>query len=104
MKRLGTHQLCLLATLASPFSALIVTDRVAASLVKRRLLSPHFAASKGVGSGRDSFFGITPAGLRVLADAYEGGALERFLDPKFQRDRTRITFSTRARDLKARKD
>lgn len=90
--RLGKHQLNLLATMASPFSALIVKDRVAVSLAKRGLLAPHFAGKKGVGSGpaatnRDSFFGITPAGLRALADAYEAGQLEQFLDPKFQRDR-----------------
>lgn len=95
--RLGKHQLCLLATTASPFNALIVKDGVAASLAKRALLAPHFAGKKGVDSGDDSFFGITPAGLRALADAYEAGQLEQFLDPKFQRDRTRLYIGTKAK-------
>lgn len=100
--RLGKHQLCLLATMASPFIALILKDRVAASLAKLGLLAPDFASGKGVGSGpsatgQDSFFGITPAGLRALADAYEAGRLERFLDPKFQRDRTRLYTGTKAK-------
>lgn len=91
--KLGKHQLCLLATMASPFSALIVGDRVSEGLVRRGLLAPHFSGKK---KGKDSFFGVTPKGLRVLATAYEGGALEQFIDEKFQRDRARLCFSTRA--------
>ena len=93
--KLGKHQLSLLATMASPFSSLIVTDRVAESLVKREFLSPHFASQR---MGEGSFFGITPMGLRALADAYEAGLLEQFLDPKFQRDRTRLYIGTKASD------
>ena len=90
MRPLGKHQLCLLATMASPFSLLIVGDRVSKSLVNRGLLEPHFARDD------DAFHGISPAGLRAVARAMERGELEQFLDPKFQRDRARLFFGTKA--------
>ena len=39
--RLGKHQLCLLASMASPFNLLIVGDRISQSLVDRKFLAPH---------------------------------------------------------------
>ena len=83
---LGKHQLCLLATMASPFNILIVPDPIAKGLIKRGLLEerPH-PRKKGEGC-----FATTPLGLRVLADALERGDLEQFFDQKFERDRVRI--------------
>lgn len=86
--RLGKHQLCLLATMASPFSLLVVKDKIAASLAEKGLIAPHSKAG-------DSFFGITPAGLRVLADAIERGEVDQFFDPKFERDRVRMHMSAK---------
>ena len=89
--KLGKHQLCLLATMASPFSLLIVGDRISRSLEKRGLLAPHFAKS-------DGFHGVTPAGLRAVAEAMERGELDQFTDPKYLRDRARIYVSSKASD------
>jgi len=86
---LGKHQLCLLATMASPFSLLVVGDRISRSLVRRGLLGQHFAKKD------DAFIGITPAGLRALADEMEAGRLEPFLEPEFQRDQVRIYLNIR---------
>jgi hypothetical protein len=77
MARLGKHQLELLAGLGRPFGLLVVGDAVARSLTKRGLLAAR-------GKGGDSFFQITPAGLRELADAMERGDLEQFVDPKIR--------------------
>lgn len=89
--KLGKHQLCLLATMASPFSLLIVGDKISRSLVKRGLLAPHFAKS-------DGFHGVTPSGLRAVAEAMERGDLEQFMDPKYRRDQARLYWSTKASD------
>ena len=89
--RLGKHQLCLLATMGSPFSLLVVGDRLSASLVARGDMEPRHR--KGLADG---FLGITPTGLRILADAMERGELEQFFAPEFTRDRPRIYISGRA--------
>jgi hypothetical protein len=73
--RLGKHQLKLLAGLGSPFTLLVVGDALSASLVKRGLL-------EATGRSGDSFFRITPAGLRELADALDRGDLEQFVDKR----------------------
>lgn len=88
----GRHQLCLLASMGSPFSLLVVGDRLAASLVARGLLEPR--NRKGLADG---FLGVTPKGLRDLADALEAGQLEQFFAPEFTRDRPRIYITGRAR-------
>ena len=85
MKPLGKHQLCLLATMGSPFSLLVVDDPLATSLVKRSYLRPHFHPTKTGG-----FLAITPTGLRALAVALENGEIEQFFDSRYLRDRARI--------------
>lgn len=82
---LGKNQLCLLATMASPFSLLVVDDALGKSLVKRGYLAPHFHPKKTGG-----FLAITPTGLRALAVALEKGEIEQFFDPRYLRDRARI--------------
>ena len=61
---LGKRQLSLLKALGSPGLALVVGDRVSSSLVRRGLC-------KQTDTG--GIVCITPAGLRVLADALEKG-------------------------------
>jgi hypothetical protein len=78
MTALGPKQLQMLMSLGSPGFALVVPDKLSLSLQKRGLLTPRF-------SGSDGFLRITPAGLRVLAEAMERGALEPFL-PKSPRE------------------
>jgi hypothetical protein len=78
MTALGSKQLQLLMALGSPGFALVVPDKRSRSLQKRGLLVPRFP-------GSDGFLRITPAGLRVLAEAMERGALEPFL-PKSPRE------------------
>ena len=92
--RLGKHQLCLLASMASPFSVLVVGDRVSRSLVKRGLMASHFAEK----AKAEGFHGITPAGLRELADAMERGELEQFLDQSYRRDTARLALGIKAQD------
>lgn len=97
--RLGKHQLSLLATMASPFSLLVVGDKVAGSLEKRGLLetrAPKHVSDEVKGKHPKGFLSITPAGLRAVAAALEAGELEQFYDPKFQRDRVRIYISGEA--------
>lgn len=89
---LGKHQLCLLATMASPFSLLVVGDKLSASLASKGLLEPR--GRKDLSEG---FLGITPTGLRSLADALERGDVEQFFAPEFTRDRVRIYMSGRLR-------
>jgi hypothetical protein len=72
---LGKLQLEKLMGLASPTRLLIVGDAVSRSLVKRGLLKANFSDSP------DAWHRITPAGMRVLADAYEAGELARFMKP-----------------------
>lgn len=84
-RALGKHQLCLLATMASPFSLLVVDDALGTSLVKRGYLAPHFHPTKTCG-----FLAITPTGLRALAVALEKGEIEQFYDSRYLRDRARI--------------
>jgi len=75
MRPLGKLQLERLLGLASPAMLLIVGDAISKSLVKRGLLKPRFRNSP------DAFHGITPAGMRALADAYEAGKLKQFMKP-----------------------
>ncbi len=89
--RLGTRQIYLLAALASPFSLLIAGDAVSRSLQKRGLAAPHFVKNK------DGFLGITPRGLRALADAMEAGRLEQFMDPKYEINPVRLYMDARAK-------
>lgn len=72
---LGKLQLRLLLGLASPSRLLVVGDDLSASLVKRGLLKPRLKRRP------EAFHGITPAGMRVLADAYEAGQLKPFMKP-----------------------
>jgi hypothetical protein len=88
--RLGPQQLYLLANMASPFSLLIVADNTSRSLEKRGLIGPHSLKRDG------GFYGVTPSGLRALADAMERGELEPLLDPRFQAARTRLYLDQRA--------
>lgn len=74
--KLGRNQLERLMGLASPGCLLVVgTDKVSRSLVKRGLIAPKD------GNDRFAFLGITPNGMRVLADAFEAGELEQFMKP-----------------------
>ena len=73
MRQLGKLQLERLMGLASPSCLMIVGDKVSESLVKRGLLKPHFPDNP------EAWHRITPAGMRVLADAYEAGQLEQFM-------------------------
>lgn len=73
---LGKNQLERLMGLASPGCLLIVgNDKVSRSLVKRGLLWPKDD------NDRFAWLGITPAGLRALADALEAGELQQFMKP-----------------------
>jgi hypothetical protein len=54
---------------------LVVGDTISKSLVKRGLLKPNFPDDP------DAWHRITPAGMRVLADAYEAGQLAQFMRP-----------------------
>ena len=72
--KLGKHQLRQLMGLASPGCLLIVgADRVSRSLVERGLLKPKDD------NDRFAWLGITPKGLRVLADAFEAGECKQFM-------------------------
>ena len=73
MRPLGSKQRELLGALASPARLLIVGNTVAESLTRRGLLAPQ-------GNKGDSFYQITPAGMRALADEWEAGRLEFKLD------------------------
>jgi hypothetical protein len=72
---LGKLQLERLLGLASPGMLLVVGDKISASLVKRGLLRPRLKKRP------NSWHGITPAGMRALADAYEAGQLKQFMKP-----------------------
>jgi hypothetical protein len=71
MRPLGTHQLRTLLIMASPAVIMLTPDKVARSLAGRGLLKQH---TETCGALR-----ITAAGMRVLADAYEAGALDEFM-------------------------
>ena len=81
MRPLGKLQLERLLGLASPSMMLIVGDSVSKSLVKRGLLRANFSDKP------DAWHRITPAGMRVLADAYEAGQIEQFMKPFPERRR-----------------
>lgn len=73
---LGKHQLRRLMGLASPGCMLVVAhDAVSKSLVKRGLTAPKLPDEP------DAWHGITPNGLRALADAFETGKLQQFMKP-----------------------
>ena len=71
---LGKLQLEFLMGLASPTCLLIVGNAVSKSLVKRGLLKPHFLDKP------EAWHRITPAGMRALADAFEAGKLDQFMN------------------------
>lgn len=73
MRPLGKNQLERLLTLASPSMMLVVGDDLSGSLIKRGLLTPNFPDTP------EAFHRITPAGMRVLADAFEAGLLAQFM-------------------------
>lgn len=82
MRPLGKLQLERLMGLASPSMLLVVGDALSASLVARGLLKPALKKRP------NAWHRITPAGLRALADAYEAGNLDRFMN-KFPPKRRR---------------
>jgi len=86
MRPLGKQQLQRLLGLASPSSLLIVGDAVSKSLVKRGLLKPNFPDDWG------TWHRITPAGMRVLADAYEAGLLDQFMKEFPKREPKRAAY------------
>lgn len=102
--KLGKHQLCLLATMASPFSLLIVADKVSRSLVKHGVLAPHLLKKTKKPKDEDAFFGITPVGLRAVAFALETGQLNQFVDQKYRRDMARLYVGIKASEQKAKDD
>jgi hypothetical protein len=69
VKLLGKHQRDLLGKMAGIWLALVVGDKVSASLVKRGLLT---AEPDG------SMAHITPAGLRLIADEIDAERLTGF--------------------------
>lgn len=73
MRPLGKHQLEQLMGLASPSCLMVVGSAVSKSLVKRGLLAPYFPDTP------EAWHRITPAGMRVLADAFEAGQLDQFM-------------------------
>lgn len=70
---LGKRQLEALMTLCSPSLVQVVPDKITESLMRRGL-----AASRGGSTG--GFVGITPAGLRAAADAFEAGEFDQFFE------------------------
>lgn len=75
MRPLGKLQLERLLGLASPSMLMVVGDAISKSLVRRGLLRPNFRNKP------EAWHRITPAGMRVLADAYEAGRLKQFMKP-----------------------
>ena len=75
VRPLGKNQLDDLAILGSPSTFAIVGHKCWRSLARRGLLKPH-------GDDGDSFFAITPLGLRVLSDELENGRIHQELPKK----------------------
>lgn len=69
MRPLGKRQWSLLKGLASPGMFLILGDKVSDSLVRRGLLVSRAADGDGL-------LQITPAGMRMVADAWEAGEID----------------------------
>lgn len=89
MRPLGKNQLQRLLGLASPGCYLIVGgDRVSNSLIARGFVAPRFSDDP------KAWLRITPAGMRALADAFEGGKLEQFFKP-FPREQQRAATEAR---------
>jgi len=82
--KLGKLQIERLMGLASPSCLMVVGDKVSASLVKRGLLKPYFPDKP------DAWHRITPAGMRVLANAFESGQLDQFMK-KFPSKRDEVS-------------
>lgn len=82
MTPLGKHQIELLRQMANPWLRLIVGDKTTESLVKRGLLAPR-------SKDKDSFYQITPAGMRAVADLWEAKKIkfERPKKPKRRKGR-----------------
>ena len=72
---LGKHQRDALAAVADPTVAAISTGAVWRTLAKRGFVRP-------LASDQDSFFVITPAGLRTLADELEAGRIKQELSQR----------------------
>lgn len=72
-RALGKLQLGLLMALSSPSTLRVVGDPLSESLVRRGLLKPYFPDSP------EAWHRITPAGMRLLADAFEAGQLDQFM-------------------------
>lgn len=68
MARLGKNQLEFLSRMAGQGRAIVVGDKLIRSLAKAGCL-------KALGNKNDSFFVVTAAGLRAVADALDSGAL-----------------------------
>lgn len=84
--------------MASPFSILIVDDKVARQLIDRGYLAHRPHPRPRVPD--QGCFAVTPEGLRVLADALDRGDLEQFFDPKFERDRVRLYIDAKQGEAK----
>lgn len=72
---LGKHQRDALASMADPTIAAISSDKTWRALAKRGLV-------RSLAKDKDSFFVITPAGLRALADELESGRIKQELPTK----------------------
>lgn len=68
MARLGRKQLTFLANMAGTGFAVVVGDAFIRRLVAHGCLRP-------LGPEGDSFFVVTPAGLRAVADALDAGTI-----------------------------
>lgn len=84
MRPLGKHQLRLLACLSGITMTLVVPSKLSDSLVRRGLLEPR--SKKGPKGKPPGFIGITPAGLRVVADLMEAGQMAEYTKLSPQRD------------------
>lgn len=71
MKRLGSKQLGLLATMAGVGRALVAPDAVSRSLCARGLMEPTGTTPETA----DAFIAVTPSGFRAVADAMEAGLI-----------------------------
>jgi hypothetical protein len=80
MARLGKNQLNFLAGVAGRGRAVVVGDKIIRSLAERGMMEP-LARPEGNGS----FFVVTSAGLRAVADAMDSGVLPPITIEDFKR-------------------
>lgn len=80
--KLGPKQLEVLCGLARPTALVVMPDKITRSLERRGLLKAEHEDG--------SFAGITPAGLRHLADELESGRIRALwpLDPRLKEQRS----------------